>query len=576
MKKHYFIFAAALMALASCSTDDFIGNNGQGNVQGTGDAAIRFDGGTGKITRATSNTASSDADKLDNQFKIYGVKASSNGQYSKVFVDYWLWSSTNKTTSNTKDWEYVADKGAVNIGADKTALDKNQTIKYWDYSSANYHFVAGSPVKSFEYKLNDNGDIESATVKDLAGHINPSSETNSKLKNPEPVYVAEPKNVTKDNYQEAVQFNFVRQQSKVRVGIYETIPGYKISSIKFYTIGDNGKFVAPTNDEGNYPNNVTLASTTANYFIGVKEENEATGTITYDWTKTTPTYTFSYDNTVVAQQNWFGGKFTNGVPATTSTVTTKVNELFGTDGDMGDNGYFTVMPTPSATTAAPILIKCDYTLTSTDGSNETINVTGATAAIPAAFSKWNTNTQYTYLFKISQNTNGTTGTGTPGDPDSPTGLYPITFDAVVANVQDGNNQGTTTTVAIPSITTNQVGSVTDAGIVYKVGTPITVTVTDNENGSVLSLNKTDNTKGKVAVYKLVTKANEADLQINAPTGQDVSEETITDNVLTFTPDATGWYAIQYLQTPSTTNTDGQTSPAVYVYKVVYVGATASK
>ena len=120
--------------------------------------------------------------------------------------------------------------------------------------------------------------------------------------------------------------------------------------------------------------------------------------------------------------------------------------LWGTDTDMSPNGYFTVLPTPSATKAAPIIIKCDYTLNADDGSGETIKVTGATAAIPAAFSKWEVNTRYTYLFKISDKTNGTTGD--PNNPkDDPAGLYPITFDAVVTEMTD-KTQGTTTTVAL--------------------------------------------------------------------------------------------------------------------------------
>lgn len=68
------------------------------------------------------------------------------------------------------------------------------------------------------------------------------------------------------------------------------------------------------------------------------------------------------------------------VLATTSSEP-KVDILYGTDKDMSTTGYFTVLPTPSETTASAILIKCDYTLTSDDGSGETIKVTGATAAI---------------------------------------------------------------------------------------------------------------------------------------------------------------------------------------------------
>lgn len=248
--------------------------------------------------------------------------------------------------------------------------------------------------------------------------------------------------------------------------------------------------------------------------------------------------------------------------------TDPVADLYGTDKDMSTTtGYFTVLPTKEAD-ASPILIKCDYELTSDDGSGETIKVTGATAAIPAAFSKWEANTRYTYLFKISDNTNGTTGTPGTDDP----GLYPITFDAVVKEVE----QGTTTTVATPSITTYQDGSVVEnSGIKYVANKLITVKVTDAETGTDLELNETENTVGKVAVYKLSKERTEADLQLDKVTTDeftDTNKKGVTlakdKKSFTFTPNEAGFYAIQYLTTAEAT--DPTPTPAAYTYKVVEV------
>lgn len=50
--KKYFIYAASALALASCSSDDFLGDN-PGNEQNAS-SAINFGGETGKITRATT------------------------------------------------------------------------------------------------------------------------------------------------------------------------------------------------------------------------------------------------------------------------------------------------------------------------------------------------------------------------------------------------------------------------------------------------------------------------------------------------------------------------------------------
>ena len=540
MKKYIFLAAAAL-TLASCSSDDFHGDT-QGSTPTSANSAINFGGDAGKITRATSNEGD-DHVKLDNQFKVYGVKKT-NEKFVTVFKDYSVLYNENLTTSNTNKWEYVKD---------------NQTIKYWDYSASEYRFVAGSPILAFNFKVPSDGttvNIESATITGLGGHIVANTSETANTFNP--VYVAEPKVVAKADYKNTVQFNFVRQQSMVRVGFYETIPGYFVSEVHFYAYDTDDKTLKVSTS-----NNVILTSATDGYFVG---GSNLTGTVTYDWKSTTPSYTYKYDDTnLVKSQNWYAGEL--GTLATKSSEP-KVNILYGTDKDMSTTGYFTVLPTPSETEASPILIKCDYTLNSDDLSGETIKVTGATAAIPAAYSKWEPNTRYTYLFKISDKTNGTTGD--PNNPkDDPAGLYPITFDAVVTEMTD-KTQGTTTTVATPSITTYQEGSVVDNTIKYVAHKKIDVTVTESKSGTKLDLSTTGSAVGHIAVYKFTDPITEAEVQVKGTTGVGVKEVTdgsVADNVYSFTPDGEGYYAIQYL----TTAADGD-KPAAYTYKVVYVAA----
>lgn len=552
--KKYLIFAASALALASCSSDDFLGEN-PGNVQNA-TTAINFGGDAGKITRATSNEGSTEK-MLDGQFKVYGVKITNGTISHNVFPDYYVWDVADKnTTSNTSGWEYVGAQGASNLGTGKITLIKDQTIKYWDYSATEYRFVAGSPIDAFEYHTSTNPTtgthITDVNVTGFAGHINANNTTTAL--NTDPVYIADPVKFVKDNYQKPVEFSFKRQQSMVRVGIYETIPGYSITKIKFYAYDNDG-----TTLKASDVNNIILTSATPDYFVG---GSNITGTINYTgWDTATPSYTFKYNDNdnLTKSKNWYAGKL--DVLATKSTDADA--KLYGTDKDMSDKGYFTVLPTPSATTANAIVIKCDYTLTSDDGSGEVIKVTGATAAIPAAFSKWETNTRYTYLFKISDNTNGYTG-----DDPTKAGLFPITFDAVVAKVED-KTQGTTTIVKTPSITTYQDGSVTANSIEYKTGKEIDVTVTDAETGEVKELNTDGATVGSVAVYKFTDAITEAEIQVKGITGATpVTGATIDGNVLKFTPESEGYYAIQYLTDPAT--------PAVYTYKVVYVKAAPTE
>ena len=417
--------------------------------------------------------------------------------------------------------------------------------------------MAGSPVSCFTYTLDGNGDIATASVTGLAGHINPNTSGTGITTNP--VYIAAPVKVVKTNYQQDVTFQFTRQQSFVRVGVFENIPGYSISAISFYPYGDAGWAATP---DANH--NIVLASTTANYFRG---SANGTATLTYEWT--TPSYTFDYTAATLTQaKNWYGGALASGVPAESSTAT--VANLYGTDDDMvTSTGYFTVIPMASESTAQPILIKCDYTLTALDGS-ETINVKGATAAIPAAFTKWLPNTSYTYLFKISDNTNGTTGD--PTDPSHPEGLYPITFDAAVIAETDAMKEGVITSVTTPSITTYQEGSVTAEGVKYTTGKPIYFTAQNDEDGTLYTLIESAGV-GYVKVFSLGTTAlTAADLQLVPPTTDiqtlvisgDKTYGTFTlsgNKHAKFVPTTAGYYGIRY-QTAA--------SPAAYAYKVVKV------
>ena len=118
----------------------------------------------------------------------------------------------------------------------------------------------------------------------------------------------------------------------------------------------------------------------------------------------------------------------------------------------------------------------DYTLEAIDGSGEEIKIYGAKAFVPAVYTKWLPNFAYTYIFKISDNSNGWTST-TSTDPK---GLYPITFDAVVVDSEE-NTQTTITTVATPSITTYQKGHVYSASNEYIVPTtPNATAAADND------------------------------------------------------------------------------------------------
>lgn len=567
MKKLNFFFAAvAGFALAGCSSDEYVGTPTENLVSNK--VAINFGSDAQATTRgeADANVVS----KLKGQFIIYGVKQNaSESNFADVFPSYRLWNKSPEGAqdiSNTQGWEYVGNSGTSNLGAGNISLDNDQTIKYWDYNSDTYRFVAGSPVSAFTFNKDENGVITSAAVSGIGGHIkrNPGTTPLDGA-----VYVSAPIITPKASYGNPVTFTFTGQQALVRVGLYETIPGYSVEKILFYYYDiNNEKWVK--SETGN----IILNSTTnENYFTG---GTDLQATVTFDWDNLTATMSNPTGTTETSNQ-WHGGAFT-GVPATNSSAST-LAELYGTAVDMQQSGYFPVLPTPTGIDAAPVLIYCDFTLKAEDGSNETINVSGATAAIPAAFTQWKVNHSYTYIFKISDKS------GASGE-----GLYPIVFDAVVQGELDNRN-GFITTISTPAITSYQPGSpfttveddvIKSTGIKYVPNEPIYVTVHNGELKELTAYN-TPEAEGMIRVYKLtvpydgaIDKNNptESDLQINRPASGSaftseiptsdwtLHNETITSGkYMTFTPDEAGYYAVEYINTAS---------PASYAYKVIIV------
>lgn len=151
----YFLYAASVLALASCSSDDFLGEN-SGNGQNAANSVINFGGETGKITRADNNEVGGKkaADLLGKNFVLVGFK-NANGERTYAFDHYnvnYVDGTANTTESNTAGWEYVNQSMKVNGVDENNGKDgslaqsgaKQQTIKYWDHSCSSYDFIAFS------------------------------------------------------------------------------------------------------------------------------------------------------------------------------------------------------------------------------------------------------------------------------------------------------------------------------------------------------------------------------------------------------------------------------------------------
>lgn len=536
MKKYIFLAASAL-TLASCTSEDFLGNT-PGNVQ-SNTSAINFDGGTGKITRATTQSGATAAQTLGNSYVVYGYKTV-NSVSTTVFDHYTIqWNNqAGKTESNTCGWEYVGQKANSLLSS---LEDKDQTIKYWDYSASQYDFVAFSFGKATQgdgegevtaSKINNTpsytltGNVNDLAKCFIADRITAKSTGENKKNN---LLVA---------YKDNVQFNFRSLSTKVTMGIYETIPGYSVKDVKFYS-ADNTK--ATDNKPTLYAANATIPS--------------GKGTISVTFPTTNESNT-DYNKAHVKFDVATGSENSSSIQfGTLSTVNKEKNEktesgFIGRDitkfstpkkGDGTTKDYNVVIPAK----VGALTLKVDYTLESIDGSGEEIKVTGATAVVPEKYTNWEPNYAYTYIFKISDKTNGSTGT--PGT--NPAGLYPITFDAIVTETETGK-QETITTVDKNSITTYSKGEINNE---YKTNDNIYVSV-NNTTALHIKTGEDDTTPTNVKLYTATGTGSYEENITEATVALCLSKGTYTatpgekvlsvdnDNKLTVTP-ATGLLTI---------------------------------
>lgn len=461
----YFIAAASALALASCSSDDFLGEI-QGNEQNGATSAINFGGDTGKITRdpLTGKTA---ADLLDNNFVVVGFKgskedAANNETYAfdHYNVNFGI-GTANSTESNRAGWEYVNQKMEVK-GIDASLAQSGatqQTIKYWDHSCASYDFIAFSMGKGAASKYATPTSVDKAHLATaaytLSGNVNTLSEC----------YISDMKTVNRADYGKTpVSMSFRHLASKVRMALFEIVPGYVISDVKFYT---DAKSTTTDNTEGTLIGNFNNSGTLTVSF-------PTTGTVNAtkeDYNKAHVRFTKSTTEGETGVLNFkkFGAvKYGNQAEGTIPEGSTYLSQNAAKP-SYCDAGYQNVLPSEGA--ASAITLRIDYKLTSVDGTNETINVKGATATVPAQYTEWKSGYAYTYIFKISQDTNGSTG-GTS------TGLTAISFDAVVVDDEANGLQETITTVSDNSFTTYgyKDNKVTTNGNEYVNGTDIYATV----------------------------------------------------------------------------------------------------
>lgn len=455
-KNHLLATAIAILTMVSCSSNDYVGDKSA--LENTiGDKAISFGFDVPMPTRASGPEA---ATTLGGNFVVFGYKTV-GGNTQTVFDNYqlnYLVNTSKKTTTNSAGWEYLGYKnlpfgttttkgGALNTdGVKKNAstseTNVEQSIKYWDFSASQYDF--------FAYSL---GNGDEGTGPQYAKASAMSKESSYTLEGDAAqlgaCYISDKKTLTSlSSTATQVDLEFRSFLSKIQLGFYETIPGYSVKDVKFYPSATGSSTPTPSlyassellPNGGKYT--VTFDANGMAQVALAASDPVPTKIAKIDFSPTLTNY--ANKEYKEAEETIYLGRTSNA--ATKSDI-------------------INVLPNPANENA--LNLKMDFTLVSRDGTGETIELKGATAVVPAAYAQWRPNFKYTYIFKITDNTNAQSGTVT--------GLYPITLDAVVTDAQDGSRE-TTTTVTDPSITTYAKASDVLADNEYKKGANIYIVV----------------------------------------------------------------------------------------------------
>lgn len=423
MKKYYFVSAIAALALASCANDDFLGEVPGNNPSAVNGKEIGFSGEAGKMSRAGETKGEAAATALSNKFVVFGTKT--KGQTTTTVYDHY-----NVEYKNSA-WNYQnLAFNSLNAKSSENT-ETRQSLKYWDLSADKYNFVAfsfGSATQG-----NSDNQVAASKVTNTNGYTYTLTGKITDLVN---CYIADQVEAKPSEYasgKKKVSFTFHPLGTKVNIGLYEEIPGYSVKDVKFYSNADD-------------PNpSATPTLFASKKTIPTGSEKEVI-TVSFDENKKVMTEWKAASTTGTARQLATRGD-EDAVTNKSTTITFGTLSKVGAEGlEGGSNEYIgrdktTTISKPTNSKAilpcgsvGELTLKVDYTLISTDGSNETIKVRGATAKISSDYTNWTANKSFTYIFKISDKTNGSTGgTGTTA------GLYPIEFDSVIAEEGTGNN-----------------------------------------------------------------------------------------------------------------------------------------
>ncbi len=550
--------AVGAMTLASCTSDDLVQNTEIAKNQGQ----IGFNM---KVTNTTRAEKAQEAGHYE--FGVFAMKGAkelgtnstvmnnylvawtdgSNGLYKDLKSGATTWGDAASAADGQSQWFY---EGLSSSNKTAYTTPKNtQILKYWDKSNDKHYFYAYTPYSTsgVSYTKAD----ESLTFTSLSSfYTDPETNGTNKYQPTNAVKTAanaltatynqemvnyneglyDYAEITKADYEKDVPFTFNHINAQIKLKFYEDIPGYSVKLTDMVPTGttgltaQNGIVLTPAKETQATAFQQAAATDLPKYLesgtVVVKNLSEATPPIAV---------TGDGVNNLLYFQEAADAKIGTSSTAASLCPTT-LYVLPNHDGSsyIDDN----------VSKETGYTLHVSYQLIPEDGSANT-QVYDARVWIPADKCQWQAGKCYTYIFKITANSNGTSDPKKPDpaketeywvDPEDPRvpedpDLQPIVFDGVVVDDYTGATtpEGTITENSMCNALSNAFKNITSpsgkltwdlndneasiTGIIYDINSPNTDKLKEDLGTIFNNLNTTSGTVTKIIVGTTVYELN---------------------------------------------------------------------
>ena len=462
MKKLVFLTMAAAV-LVSCSSDVLVDKS-----VANGEIPIAFTIEKKNITRGAQNLEATG----HYNFGVWAYKYKDAGASSQLVMDNYLVGYSNNSDKGydhsgsttyadnagsqddhkspwfyenlgTSEYKYNGSAGFYKTGdSNYMSANANQYLRYWDLAFATTKFYAYAPYRAAGVSFDEeNKKITVAHTAQVAGYDDASLQ--------EFIYAGA---TAKNSDLKDVKLAFKHLGSQVNLRFYEDVRGYKVEIIDVTDANSGIQATPATVTETTTSTGTEKTYTTAKYYtdcgatIDYSTVDTPSATVNHtDATKTQDNLKFAIPNRTVLEDK---------LKEYTANVTSEKHHIIPEKVDAATEQDYAVSPTVYYPVAQPTDSEVGFTFHVSykmiaEDNGEVVVVNDTRVYSPAkdgatSIAAWQPNTKYTYTFKITAGSTGSTDPTYPDvtNPDVPANstVYPIVFDG--ATIEDYTENAT--------------------------------------------------------------------------------------------------------------------------------------